>query len=121
MKARFLHLATVFALSPCWAANSLSGAFDRCIAARTACVLVAQPCVEVVALPIRTHKVLSRIAGSIIDRICLAIVGAGQPRSTTAVFAAFAGPAFLVLFDSLDLPSLLATIGVHAIDFPGGR
>src|SRR5262245_50349308 len=43
MKARFLHLATVFALRPCWAANSLSGAFDRCIAARTACVLVAQP------------------------------------------------------------------------------
>src|SRR5262245_4555461 len=60
--------------------------------------------VEVVALPVRAHKVLSRIPGSVIDCICLAIVGAGQPRSATAVFAALAGPAFLVLFDSLELP-----------------
>jgi hypothetical protein len=29
--------------SPCRAAGSLSGAFDRCIAVRTACVVVAQP------------------------------------------------------------------------------
>lgn len=42
-KARFRHLATVFGLRPCCAANSFSGAFDRCIAARMACVVVALP------------------------------------------------------------------------------
>lgn len=42
-KARLLHLATVFGFRPYWAASSLSGAFDRCIAARTAYVVVALP------------------------------------------------------------------------------
>ena len=42
-KARLRHLATVLWFSPCRAASSLSGAFDRCIAVRTACVVVAQP------------------------------------------------------------------------------
>ena len=37
------HLATVLWFSPYRAASSLSGAFDRCIAVRTACVVVAQP------------------------------------------------------------------------------
>src|SRR5262249_54570725 len=77
--------------------------------------------VEVVALPVRAHKILSRIAGSVIDRICLALVGAGQPRSTAAVFAALAGPAFLVLFDSLELPQLFAAAGANTINLPGGR
>ena len=36
-------LATVLWFSPYRAASSLSGAFDRCIAVRTACVVVAQP------------------------------------------------------------------------------
>src|SRR4029077_16424218 len=38
-KARLRHLATVLWFSPYCAASSLSGAFDRCIAARTACVV----------------------------------------------------------------------------------
>ena len=42
-KARLRHLATVLWFSPYCAASSLSGAFDRCIAARTACVVVALP------------------------------------------------------------------------------
>ena len=42
-KLRFLHLATVLRLRPYLAASSLSGAFDRCIAARMACVVVALP------------------------------------------------------------------------------
>jgi hypothetical protein len=40
---RLRHLETVFWFSPYCAANSLSGAFDRCIAARMACVVVALP------------------------------------------------------------------------------
>ena len=42
-KARLRHLATVFRFSPYRAARSLSEAFDHCIAARTACVVVALP------------------------------------------------------------------------------
>src|SRR5579871_4693573 len=42
-KLRFLHLATVLRFRPYLAASSLSGAFDRCIAARTAYVVVALP------------------------------------------------------------------------------
>jgi hypothetical protein len=42
-KARLRHLATVFWFSPYRAANALSGAFDRCIAARMMCVVVALP------------------------------------------------------------------------------
>jgi hypothetical protein len=41
--ARLRHLATVLWFRPYWAASSLSGAFDRCIAARIACVVVVLP------------------------------------------------------------------------------
>jgi hypothetical protein len=40
-KVRLRHFATVFWFKPYRAAKSLSGAFDRCIAARIACVVVA--------------------------------------------------------------------------------
>jgi hypothetical protein len=42
-KARLRHFATVFWFNPYRAAKSLSGAFDRCIAARMAYVVVALP------------------------------------------------------------------------------
>jgi hypothetical protein len=43
-KSRFRHFATVFALRPCRALSTAIEAFDRCIAALTACVVVALPC-----------------------------------------------------------------------------
>jgi len=42
-KGRLRHLATVLWFSPYRAASSSSGGFDRCIAVRTACGVVAQP------------------------------------------------------------------------------
>jgi hypothetical protein len=42
-KARLRHLATVFWFNPNRVAKSLSEAFDRCIAIRMACVVVALP------------------------------------------------------------------------------
>jgi hypothetical protein len=41
--ARLRHLATVFWFKPYCAASSLSGAFDRCIAAQMDCVVAALP------------------------------------------------------------------------------
>src|SRR6516162_2120164 len=42
-KDRFFHLATVLGLMPWRSASSLAVAFDRCIAALIACVVVALP------------------------------------------------------------------------------
>ena len=39
----FTPLGNCLVVQPYRAASSLSGAFDRCIAVRTACVVVAQP------------------------------------------------------------------------------
>ena len=41
--ARLRHFTTVLGFSPCCAASFLNEAFDRCSAALTACVVVAQP------------------------------------------------------------------------------
>ena len=42
-KSRFFHFATVLGSRPWRSASSLAVAFDRCIAALTACVVVALP------------------------------------------------------------------------------
>lgn len=42
-ESRFFYLATVFGSRPCRSSNFLAVAFDRCIAARAACVVVALP------------------------------------------------------------------------------